>query len=154
MATVLKNQLRPMTMADLAAVLDIEEDIYEFPWTEGIFRDCIRHHYRCRVYTEGDSILAYAVMSVGIDECHLLNICVARQYQGQGIGSYMLEQMLQLGRRLKMRTAFLEVRASNTRAYSLYHRFGFNEIGVRRNYYPARGGREDALVLAYEFESG
>jgi len=153
MSTVLKTQLRPMSMSDLPVVMAIEEDSYEFPWTEGIFRDCLRNHYQCWVYESGGRILAYAVMSVGIDECHLLNICVDAVHRGQGIGSHLIEQMLGLARRLNMRMAFLEVRCSNTDAYRLYLRHGFNEIGVRRNYYPASGGREDALVLAYDFAS-
>lgn len=151
MSSVLKEQLRPMQMSDLPAVMRIEEQAYEFPWTPGIFSDCIRNHYHCRVYEVGGRIAAYAVMSVGVDECHLLNICVSEGFRQQGIGSHVIEQMLELAKRLNMRMAFLEVRCSNTTAARLYHRIGFNEIGRRKNYYPTAQGREDALVLAFDF---
>jgi [ribosomal protein S18]-alanine N-acetyltransferase len=153
MSTVLKEQLRPMLLEDLAAVMIIENESYEFPWTEGIFQDCIRNHYHCHVYETGNQIIAYAVMQISVDECHLLNICVSEEFRNQGIGRHVIEYVLELARRLKMRTAFLEVRSSNAGAFSLYHKLGFNEVGIRENYYPAKKGREDAMVLAYEFRA-
>lgn len=140
-----------MHVEDLSAVMHIEEASYDFPWTEGIFRDCIRNHYHCHVYEDGNEIVAYAVMQLGVDECHLLNICVAQQHRNRGIGRQMVEYMLDLGRRLNMRTAFLEVRSTNDGAFRLYHSLGFNEVGVRKDYYPAHNGREDAIVLACDF---
>ncbi|HBE93616.1 MAG TPA: ribosomal-protein-alanine N-acetyltransferase [Gammaproteobacteria bacterium] len=153
MSTVLKEQLRPMQLDDLPAVMLIEKQAYEFPWTEGIFNDCLRNHYHCHVYETGNQIIAYAVMSIAVDECHLLNICVSEKFRNQGVGRYVIQSMLDMARRLNMRTAFLEVRSSNTGAYNLYYDLGFNEVGLRRNYYPARKGREDAMVLAYEFKT-
>ena len=119
MSSVLKQQLRAMQLDDLSAVMRIEEASYDFPWTEGIFRDCIRNHYHCHVYEDGNEIVAYAVMQLGVDECHLLNICVAQQHRNQGIGRLMVEYLLDLGRRLNMRTAFLEVRSTNDGAFRL-----------------------------------
>ena len=153
MSTVLKERLRPMQMDDVPAVMAIENQAYEFPWTEGIFNDCLRNHYHCHVYEAGNQIIAYAVMSIGVDECHLLNICVSENFRNQGIGRHVIEYMLALGHRLNMRTVFLEVRNSNSGAFSLYHKLGFNEVGIRENYYPAKNGREDAMVLAYEFNA-
>jgi ribosomal-protein-alanine N-acetyltransferase len=153
MSTVLKDQLRPMQPEDLTAVMIIENQAYEFPWTEGIFQDCLRNHYHCHVYELGNQIIAYTVMSLVVDECHLLNICVSEDFRNQGIGRHVIQSMLELARRLNMRTAFLEVRSSNTGAINLYDDLGFNEVGIRENYYPARKGREDAIVLAYEFKA-
>ncbi len=153
MSSVLKEQLRPMLAEDIPVVMRIETASYDFPWTEGIFQDCIRNHYHCHVYMQGNEIVAYAVMQMGVDECHLLNICVAESSRMQGIGRQLVEFMLDLARRLNMRTAFLEVRSSNDGAFRLYHQLGFNEVGVRKGYYPDHDGREDAIVLAYEFNT-
>lgn len=140
--------LRPMTVADFDNIMEIEPHAYEFPWSEGIFRDCLRVGYCCWCYEENNELTAYGVMSVAADESHILNLTVSRESQRKGIGRKMLKHFIHLARRHQADTLMLEVRPSNTAAIRLYETLGFNEIGVRRNYYPAREGREDALLLA------
>ncbi len=138
---------RPMTEADLDAVLKIESAAFSHPWTRGIFQDGLKS-YDCWVMFEGEQQVGHGVINVIIDEAHLLNITVAPQSQGRGLGWLWLERLMQRAAELKAGECFLEVRASNQSAYRLYERYGFNEIGRRRDYYPAVGGREDALVMA------
>lgn len=137
-----------MRVQDLAAVMAIERASYEFPWTEPIFRDCLRAGYDCYVYDSRQGVLGYGIMSLGAGECHLLNICIHADYRDQGLATRLIEQLLARARRKRASLALLEVRVSNEIASRLYARLGFNEIGLRKNYYPARRGREDALVLA------
>lgn len=142
--------LRSMRIADLSVVTEIERSAYEFPWTFGIFRDCVHHGYACTVLEADDIILGYGVMSVAVQECHLLNICVRPAEQRRGHGERIVSALLDMARERSAHVAFLEVRPSNEAAHRLYSRLGFNEIGVRPRYYPARGEREDAIVLARE----
>jgi len=129
--------------------MDIEVRAYGFPWTEGIFRDCIRVGYCCWCYEVNGVIHGYGVMSVAAGESHILNLSVRPDSQRQGVGTKLMKHFLQLARRHNADTVMLEVRPSNTPAIRLYEKLGFNEIGVRRKYYPADGGqREDALLLA------
>lgn len=141
---------RSMKLSDMDEVLGIETTVYELPWSEGIMQDCIRVGYCCRVMTVNDQIVAYSIMSIGANEAHILNICVHRDWQNQGLGRYMLEHMMDIARKEKTRTLFLEVRCSNTIAIQLYHSAGFNQIGCRKNYYPALDGREHALIFAMD----
>jgi len=141
--------LRMATISDVPAMHVIENAEYEFPWTEGIFVDCINAGYLCMVYENAQDLFAYGIMSFVDGECHILNLCVDSTYQGCGWGRNLLLTLLDLARQRRCRIAFLEVRISNKRAFNLYHNMGFNEIAVRKRYYPARGGRrENALVLA------
>ena len=139
---------RLMTEQDLPEILEIENRSYPFPWTEGIFHDCLRFGYSSWVLEIDRRIVGYGVMSLAVQECHILNICVDPDYQCQGIGRRLLGQLVTIARARKADTAFLEVRPTNTQALSLYFSEGFNEIGTRRNYYPAIFGREDAVILA------
>jgi len=141
-------QLRPMILQDLPAVLAIENSAYEFPWSIGIFSDCLRVGYPCWIYEVDDEIQGYTVMSIAADEGHILNLCVNPELQGQGIGKILLEGVFDTARRFDIKQIFLEVRPSNKVALGLYHSFGFNEVGTRRKYYPAKKGREDAIILA------
>jgi [ribosomal protein S18]-alanine N-acetyltransferase len=153
MSAVLRDnlpQLRDMLEADVPAVMAIERVAYEFPWTEGILRDCFRFGYTCKVYATSAGIIGYGIISIGAGECHFLNICIAPEHQRQGHGARLVSLLLQVARQRRASSALLEVRASNTAAFRLYHKLGFNEIGARKGYYPARVGREDALVLARE----
>ena len=146
-------KLRVATAADVPAMYRIEDSVYEFPWTEGIFSDCINAGYLCLVYENAHELFAYGVMSFVDGECHILNLCVDSDYQGCGWGRNLLLRLLELARQRNCRIAFLEVRVSNKRAFNLYHNLGFNEIAVRKRYYPARAGRrENALVLARVLE--
>ena len=141
-------RLRPMCEDDLPLVTGIERDAYPFPWTEQIFRDCLRVGYSCWVADRYGHVEGYGVMSVAGGECHILNLCVRPELQRQGVGRRMLAHLLDLARKHGADTALLEVRPSNQPAIALYLRAGFGEVGVRRQYYPAANGREDALILA------
>jgi len=144
--------LRGMQEADLAAVLAVERCAYTAPWSEGIFRDCLRVRYRCLVAEYADVVVGHGVMSVAAGECHILNLCVHPDLHGRGIGRRMLRRLLALARQDEADTAFLEVRASNAGAIALYQSEGFIEIGLRRGYYPGpqtkNRRREDALAMA------
>ncbi|MEL1266163.1 ribosomal protein S18-alanine N-acetyltransferase [Pseudoxanthomonas putridarboris] len=142
--------LRPMRDADLDAVLAIEQRAYPFPWTRGIFRDCLKAGYPSWVLTEHGLVIGYGLLSIAADEAHVLNICVAPERQGRGLGRFLLRALVKIARGQAVQRVFLEVRPSNPGAIALYHSEGFNEIGRRPRYYPARDGREDALVMAIE----
>jgi len=153
MSAVLRDALptlRNMTQDDVTAVLEIEREAYEFPWTEGIFRDCLKYGNLCRVYETADGLVGYGILSIAAGECHVLNICIAPRFQNRGYGSLLVAQLLNQAREAGAQAAILEVRVSNPAAFRLYHKLGFNEIGIRKNYYPAKRGREDALVLVRE----
>lgn len=148
-ASEMTARIRAMEESDLPAVASIEESVYEFPWTLGIFADCMNAGYLCQICENDLGIFGYGIMSVSAGECHILNLCIGPGYQGEGWGTRLLDHLLDMARRYKGRIAFLEVRVSNQNAFALYHRSGFNEIGIRKAYYPAaRGAREDAIVLA------
>ncbi len=138
---------RPMTAADLDAVLKIEFAAFSHPWTRGIFEDSLKS-YECWLMFQGSQQVGHGVIQVIAGEAHLLNITVKPESQGQGLGLALLEYLMDRARDRQAAECFLEVRESNTSAYRLYERYGFNEIGRRRGYYPAVGGREDALVMA------
>ncbi len=151
MSALLKEpflQMRPMEEGDVPAVLAVERAGYPHPWTEGIFRDCLRAGYCCWVLEVDGRMVGHGVLSVAVGEAHILNICVHPDWQGKGLGRRILDRMLRLARKHEADTAFLEVRVSNTVAQRLYETAGFNEIGLRRAYYPAHNGREDAVVYA------
>jgi ribosomal-protein-alanine N-acetyltransferase len=140
--------LRPMRRADLKSVAAIEQIAYEFPWEPATFRDCFNVGYCCWVGEKAGQIVAYGICSVGAGESHVLNLCVAPHIQGNGYGRIMLEKLMEVAKGYRADSMFLEVRPSNRKAISLYQQMGFNEIGTRKDYYPARNGREDALVMA------
>jgi len=140
-------RLREMTEADLEAVLRIEHAVHGHPWTLGNFSDALRSKYQCKVFESGGVMLGYAVMMWAVDEAELLDIAIDRAHQRQGIGRKLLEAMLSLARHENMRRMVLEVRASNQAAIALYRASGFEQIGLRRDYYPATNGREDAILM-------
>jgi ribosomal-protein-alanine N-acetyltransferase len=133
--------------SDVPEILRIERMSYAFPWTEGIFRDCLRVNYTCRVAEIGVALAGYGIMSVAAGEAHLLNLCVGEDYRCRGIGQRLLAHLLQVAATVGAREAFLEARPSNTTAIRLYQSLGFIQIGIRRGYYQAMDGREDAIVL-------
>ena len=141
------DALRPMQLGDVAVIMEIERRVYPFPWSEGIFRDCVHVGYCCWVYTQGEQVAGYAVMSIGAAEAHILNLCVAPEQQGCGIGSQMLLHLLELAGQHQAAAVFLEVRPSNKKALKLYHALGFQDVGIRKDYYPDHKGRENALIL-------
>ncbi|HWJ05033.1 MAG TPA: ribosomal protein S18-alanine N-acetyltransferase [Steroidobacteraceae bacterium] len=140
-------RFRAMTPADVAGVGVVERASYPFPWSEGIFRDCLRVGYLCRVAECEGAIVAYGIVAMGAGEAHILNICVGEAVRGRGIGRQMLMLLIQRSAEAGMQDVFLEVRPSNLHAIALYQSVGFVEVGRRRGYYQAIDGREDALVL-------
>ena len=138
---------REMQASDLDAVMQIEKVNFPFPWTVGNFKDSISSGYTCLVLETGSTIIGYAVLMMVLDEAHLLNISVAPSQKGQGLGRYLLDHMMQIGREKGGLNMFLEVRPSNTSAITLYESIGFNEMGLRPGYYPAHNGREDAVLM-------
>ena len=142
------THLRPMTTDDIEVIMAIERRAYEYHWSEGIFRDCLHVGYCCWVCEEGGAIAGYAVMSVGAGESHILNLCVRPESRRRGLARHLLKHMLNIARGHQADTALLEVRPSNRDAIALYMAAGFNEVGIRKAYYPAANGKEDAIILA------
>ncbi len=142
--------IRPMDVEDLDAVMRNEVRAYEFPWTRGVFLDCLRGNHECWVLDDGAAVVGHGVLSCAAGEAHLLNVCVGVEHQGTGLGRTLVEHMLNRGSQRDAEVVFLEVRVTNTVAGTLYESMGFNEIGRRRNYYPAANGHEDARVLALQ----
>ena len=145
--------IRPMMEIDLPEVAIIEQKSYAFPWSENIFRDCLRVGYTCRALDLAGQIIGYGVMSLGAGEAHVLNVCVRDEYRSLGFGRRLLEHLLERAGASGVHEAFLEVRPSNLAAIRLYQRLGFEQIGIRRGYYQAPDGREDAIVLKLELRS-
>jgi ribosomal-protein-alanine N-acetyltransferase len=145
--TMPELSFRSARESDVPEIFRIERSSYAFPWTEGIFRDCLRVNYTCRVAEIGVAVAGYGIMSVAAGEAHLLNLCVGEDYRCRGIGRRLLAHLIQVAVNVGAREAFLEARPSNTAAIRLYQSLGFVQIGVRRGYYQAVDGREDAIVL-------
>ncbi|HEY2807600.1 MAG TPA: ribosomal protein S18-alanine N-acetyltransferase [Steroidobacteraceae bacterium] len=139
--------IRIMRPGDVLDVVTIEREAYQFPWSEGIFRDCLRVGYLCRVVVAGEQVVGYGVMSVGAGEAHVLNLCIATGYRCRGLARLLLLSLLECAAAAGAQEAFLEVRPSNTTAIRLYLALGFEQVGMRRGYYQAVNGREDAAVL-------
>ena len=137
-----------MRFSDVEAVAGIERTAYAFPWTPGMFADCIGSGHECWVAREAGAILGYAVLAAGAGEAHLLNVCVRPTLRRQGHGTALVRHMIDRAVGCDARTLFLEVRPSNTAARRMYEDLGFREVGRRRNYYPTADGREDAEILA------
>ena len=156
MSAVMKTYadgIRPMLEEDVARVIAIENEVYDFPWTSGIFNDCMQVGYSCWVFQENGEVVAYGVMSVAALEAHILTIVVQPNKQGCGLGNMLLMHLLQIAKRQRAETVFLEVRPSNTAAIALYEKSGFKTIGHRPNYYPAHQGREDAIVMSLDLHA-
>ena len=151
MSAVLKQAtivFRPMSEVDLEKVMKIEEGVYEFPWSIGIFQDCLRVGYCCWILEQGDKVSGYGIMSVLAGEAHILNLCIKSDLQKNGLGKEMLDYLIDLAKVHNADVMFLEVRPSNGQALKIYERSGFDEVGNRKDYYPAKFGREDAVILA------
>ena len=144
-------RLAPMHPLHLPQIVEIEEAVYPFPWSEQIFRDCLNVGYSSWVVTNTlGEVLGYALMSMAVGEAHVLNLCVAPEHQRQGVAEFMMKHLLMVARAGEVTLVLLEVRTSNRAAQKLYEKFGFARIGVRKAYYPAVNGREDALVLGLD----
>lgn len=144
------RHLLPMSVAQLDVVMAIEAAAYAFPWSRGNFVDSLVAGYPARVlYADDGEMLGYFVAMLGVDEMHLLNITVAARHESRGHARFMLDELVQVCRECAAASLWLEVRESNTRAQSIYRRFGFRRIGLRKGYYPApRSQREDAIVMS------
>jgi [ribosomal protein S18]-alanine N-acetyltransferase len=142
--------VRAMREEDIDAVMAIEQRAYPFPWTHGIFRDCLRAGYPMWLAVREGAIVGYGVLSIAAQEAHILNICIDPDEQGKGYGRRLLRILIRCARAHRAERVFLEVRPSNPRAITLYQDEGFNEIGRRPRYYPTHNGREDAIVMAME----
>jgi ribosomal-protein-alanine N-acetyltransferase len=141
---------RPMRADDLDRVCEVEQRIYPFPWTRGNFADSLKAGYFCTVLEQRGALVGYAICSVAAAEAHLLNLSIDAQRQGHGLGRALLLQQIDLARSAAARIMLLEVRPSNAAARALYEHVGFRHIALRRGYYPAPTGREDAYVLALQ----
>lgn len=148
MASVKRRDIRA---TDLAEIVKIEQAANRFPWSHKNFEDCLlAGHHAWALVNEGDQIMGFAIIQVIVDELHLLNICVAPEYQGNGYGRRLLGNVIELADDHSASIILLEVRRSNHRAQQLYLQSGFNEISVRQGYYPAENGREDAILMAMD----
>lgn len=141
---------RRMVERDLNAIMAIENVIYPHPWTRGNFKDSLREGYQCWVVEAGGDIVCYSVIMIAAGEAHLLNLSVAEHGQRRGRGREMLQFLLNLARESGAHKIFLEVRPTNVAGLALYAAMGFSQIAIRRGYYPARHGREDAVVMQHE----
>ena len=144
----MNHTIRPMQVADLPTIMEIEIKSYPFPWSLGNFRDCLGAGYRCRVLEIDGVIEGYTLVSIGAGEAHVLNLCIHPTLRGKGYGRLLLQEQLDALSKFDVDMVLLEVRPSNSGAIALYDSMGFNEIGRRKNYYPANDGREDAIVMA------
>ena len=140
--------IRPMIEQDVTSIINIEDNAYDFPWNKTIFQDCLHAGYCSWVIEFNNILVGYGIMLITSDESHILNLCIHPDYQSRGIGKLLFNHFLVLDRRENIHRIFLEVRPTNFKAIRLYLSMGFNEIGKRRNYYPTKIGREDALILA------
>tara|TARA_R110000782_G_scaffold107317_6_gene195748 strand:- start:66 stop:542 length:477 start_codon:yes stop_codon:yes gene_type:complete len=140
--------IRDMKHDDLAMVSDIERRSYEFPWSHGVFRDCLLAGYQCVVLIREGRVAGYSILSIAAGEAHILNLCIDPEFRALGYGEKLLDELLYRARSASVREIFLEVRPSNRTAISLYQKKGFHKIAARPAYYQAREGREDASVLA------
>lgn len=149
MAAVLSPQVavRAMVRGDLDTVSEIETASYPFPWTRGIFQDCLRVGYCCHVLEVASEVAGYGIVSSALEEAHLLNLCIRGDRRRNGLAGLLLEHLIREAQFAASTRLFLEVRPSNKAAVGLYKRHGFRAIGRRPGYYPAQEGREDAMVM-------
>ncbi len=150
MSAVLKPQhrFRPMVETDLDRIAGLEPRLYSHPWTRGNFHDSLKAGYSCWVVECERDLAGYGVLMVGVREAHLLNLSIAPDWQRRGLGRALLSHFIELARAYEALQLLLEVRPSNSAGRSLYAQAGFREIAVRRGYYPAQGGREDAILMS------
>ncbi len=140
--------IRTMHSADLKQVVNVEQKAYPHPWTIGIFRDCLRIGYNSWVMTLDETVIGYGIVMLSPGEAHILNICIDPDYQRKGLGRFLLHHLINKSNQTDIDMLLLEVRRSNVQAQQLYISEGFHELGVRKAYYPAGNGREDAIILA------
>ncbi len=142
--------IRRMTAADLMHIMRIEETNHPYPWSEAIMSDCFKDNYVSYVYIQDDEIIGYIIQTIAADESNILNVCVDYKFRKNGIAEKLMFEALNYCKSNGIHTVFLEVRSSNMPAINLYNKCAFVEVGVRNGYYPAKNGREDAIVMALE----
>lgn len=145
--------LRELKKTDLNAVLPIEEAAHISPWSRETFETCFRSGCKGWLIENDNNVVAFIVVSLHADECHILNLCVAREYQRKGLGKELLLHALQYAKSIGIMIAYLEVRRSNTRAITLYREHRFQLIGERKDYYATVNGHEDALIFARNLQA-
>lgn len=145
--------IRLMTHEDMGFVSDIERRSYEYPWSHGVFRDCLLAGYQCIVLDRDERVAGYGILSIAAGEAHILNLCVDPSYRSHGYGERLLDEILFRARAASVREIFLEVRPSNQTALALYRKKGFHKVSNRPAYYQAQAGREDAAVLVKKLVS-
>ena len=146
--------VRSMCHEDLALVSDIERRSYDFPWSHGVFRDCLLAGYQCVVLEREERVAGYAILSIAAGEAHILNLCVDSAHRAHGYGEQLLDEILVRAREAEVEEIFLEVRPSNKTAIALYKKRGFYQVADRPQYYQAQEGREDAAVLSKKLTGG
>ncbi len=139
-----------MQPPDIPAVYTIESQVYDHPWTEAIFHDCLSVDYQCWVVEHDQQVIAYLIYSIVLDECHLLNIAVHPDYHNQGYGKALMQFLLTQAKQANAAYIYLEVRITSRVAIELYKKFGFRLVGKRKKYYKTKQGHEDALVFCCE----
>lgn len=139
--------LRPLRLDDLSQIMDIERRAYSHPWSEAIMRDCFKAGHQGTAMELGGRMLGYGWLSCAVGEAHILNVTVDPDVQGRGYGRRLMRRLLDVARWYRAEVVLLEVRVSNQIAQQLYASMGFVRMGQRRAYYPADGGREDAIVM-------
>lgn len=146
-------RLRNMLPGDLLQVSDIERRSYDYPWSHGVFRDCLLAGYNCVAVEHEDAVIGYGILSIAAGEAHILNLCIDPSFRSLGLGQKLLDELLSRARDADVGQVFLEVRPSNTTAIALYRKKGFHKIADRKAYYQAVDGREDASVYAKKLHS-
>jgi ribosomal-protein-alanine N-acetyltransferase len=144
-------ELRPMVVDDVDDVHALECSVFPHPWSRANFVDSLASGYDAWVLREpGGALAGYFLLMYALDEAHLLDVAVAAERHGTGLGRYLLDRIAARARERDMASILLEVRPSNVRALQVYRRYGYAEIGRRKGYYPAHEGRrEDAIVMRY-----
>lgn len=138
---------------EVAGVAEIEASVYAFPWSPGNFRDSLFSGYDCFAAWHGDELIGYVITMPAIEEIHLLNLVVRKDWQGVGVGGAILQHVIDEAAPTKCEVIYLEVRPTNIAGLRLYEKFGFRQLGLRRDYYPAVTGREDALFLGLNIKA-
>ncbi|OSN06427.1 ribosomal protein S18-alanine N-acetyltransferase [Lonsdalea iberica] len=142
------NTISTLTSADLTTAFQIERLSHAFPWTEKTFLSNQGERYFNLKLSHGEQMVAFAITQIVLDEATLFNIAVHPEHQRRGYGRALMEHLIAEMEQRGILTLWLEVRASNQRAIALYEFLGFNEVSIRRNYYPSAEGREDAIMMA------
>lgn len=150
---------RDMRNDDLSEVLPIEQAAHVSPWGRISFEESLTRNeqsvnaHPCRVLMARGQIVGYHILSLVLDELHVLNVVCAPRVQGMGLGHRLMQDIVEIAKQRTLKKIFLEVRTSNKIAQALYEKWGFRQIAVRKRYYrpsAAKQSREDALVYLLE----